>query len=94
MICARFGDVIPWISAPISWHRTPNRERILPPAVGSEDERRIQLQIILTDGDDGSVKATRCVTFSLDFTRALNEAIREQARLPSIPGNRSGDGRS
>ena len=85
MLCARFGDAIPWISAPFCWHHLPSEERVLPPAAGSEDERRIQLQIILIDGDDGSVKATRCVTFSLDFTRALNEAIREQARLPFDP---------
>ena len=85
MLCARFGDAIPWISSPFCWHHVPSEDRVLPPAAGSEDERRLQLQIILIDGDDGSVKATRCVTFSLDFTRALNEAIREQARLPYDP---------
>lgn len=85
VLCTRFGDVIPWISAPFFWHRLPSEERVLPPVTGSEDERRLQLQIMLTDGDDGSVKATRCVTFSLDFTRILNEAIREQARLPFDP---------
>ncbi len=85
VLCARFGDAIPWTCSPFSWHHTTSKERILPPAAGSEDERRIQLQIILTDGDEGSIEATRCVTFTLDFSRALNEAIREQARLSYDP---------
>jgi len=85
VLCARFGDAIPWICSPICWHHVPSRERILPPVAGSEEEKRLQLQIVLIDGDDGSIKATRCVTFSLDFTRILNEAIREQARLPYDP---------
>lgn len=88
MVCARFGDAIPWISSRFCWHHLPAGERVLPPAAGSEDEKRLQLQIVLVDGDDGSVKATRCVTFSLDFTRVLNEAIREQARLPFDPRER------
>jgi len=85
MLCARFGDEIPWISSPICWHEIPGGDRVLPPLAGSDAERRLQLQIVLIDGDDGSVKATRCVTFTLDFTRALNGAIREQARLPYDP---------
>jgi len=85
MLCVRFGEAIPWISSPFCWHDVPSEDRVLPPAVGSDDERRLQLQIVLVDGDDGSVKATRCVTFTLDFTRALNEAIREQARGPYDP---------
>ncbi len=85
VLCARFGDAIPWACSTFSWHHMPSNERVLPPEAGSEDERRIQLQVILADGDDGSIKATRCVTFSLDFSRALNEAIREQARLSYDP---------
>jgi len=85
MLCARFGEAIPWISSPFCWHHVPSEDRVLPPAAGSDDERRLQLQIVLIDGNDGMVKATRCVTFTLDFTRLLNEAIREQARLPYDP---------
>ncbi len=85
VLCVRFGDAIPWTASPFCWHHLPREERRLPPIAGSEDERRLQLQIILIDGQDGSVKATRCATFSLDFTRVLNEAIREQARLPFDP---------
>ena len=43
------------------------------------------MQILLVEAEDESIQASRCVTFSLDFTRALNEAIREQARLPFDP---------
>jgi len=85
VLCARFGDDLPWMAAPYCWHRTPSRERVLPPTAGSEDESRIQLEILLIEAADGSVRATRCVTLGLDFTRALNEAIREQARFPFDP---------
>jgi len=85
VLCARFGVAVPWVASPFCWHHTPSKERVLPPALGSEDEARIQIQILLVEAEDKTIRASRCVTFSLDFTRALNEAIREQARLPFDP---------
>ena len=85
LIGSRFGDAIPWSLAPYNWHFTPREAQILPPLAKSPGEERIALAVVLVDAADKTIRARRCVTLSLDFTRALNEAIREQAQLPFDP---------
>ena len=80
-LCSRFGDAVPWTASPYSWHLTPRELRSIPPQPSSPDERRGFMAITLIDRSGGPARATRNVTLSLDFTRALNEAIRDQARL-------------
>ncbi len=80
-LCARFGDLVPWTVSSYSWHLVPREHRTLPPLPCTPRERRAFLAVSLTAEEDDAVQATRNVTLSLDFTRALNEAIRDQARL-------------
>lgn len=80
-LCSRFGDAVPWTASPYSWHLTPRELQSIPPLPSSPEERRAFLAITLTDPGGGPARATRNVTLALDFTRALNEAIRDQARL-------------
>jgi hypothetical protein len=81
VFCARFGDQIPWTASFYSWHLVPRNRRTLPPRPEAPDERRAFVSISLATLENGPAKATRNVTLSLDFTRALNVAIREQAKL-------------
>ena len=74
----RFGEDIPWSDAPYSWHLVPERNRALPEADASPESRAL-LTTVLVDGESGTVQEIRTTTFSVEFTRALEDAIREQA---------------
>lgn len=76
---SRFGEAIPWSASFYWWHFLPRREQRLPPT-GPGQESRAPLFVTLVDARTGLVQATRCATLSLDFTRALHDAILEQAR--------------
>jgi hypothetical protein len=83
---ARFGDAIPWIGACFWWHLVPRAEQKLP-QFGGGYEARALLATSLVDAETELVRARRCTTLSLDFSRALNEAILEQAHYPFDPSS-------
>lgn len=66
-----------------SYHLVPEAEQILPPEKGEND--RDLLTIFLVDARTGILRALRTCTFSPRFTRALAEAIRDQAAKPFNP---------
>jgi|SRR5215207_5342634 len=79
----RFGEDIPWSDAHYSWHLVPERDRALPEA-DTPPESRALLTTVLVEGQSGIVRAIRTTTFSPEFTRALEDAIREQAAKPWV----------
>jgi hypothetical protein len=85
LLCARFGDAIPWLAAPFCWHDLTRESRRLPPAPHSPEERRAFLQVTLAESATRRLRAVRNVTLWLDFTRSLHEAIRDQARTTFDP---------
>lgn len=84
LLCYRFGEAAPWGAAPYSRPDGP-RDELEPPLPGSPNEARALLHVTLIDAEDGSPRAMRNLTLSLDFTRTLHEAIREQARYVFDP---------
>jgi hypothetical protein len=85
LIGARFGDAVPWTFASYCWHLLPRDERVLPPEADAPGEARALLHVALVEQGGGQVRAERNVTLWLAFTRALHEAIREQARTVLDP---------
>lgn len=81
LLAARFGDAIPWSVASYCWHHIPRGRQTPPPAPHSPEEKRAFLAVALADAESGTVRATRNVTLSLDFTRALHAAILRQAQV-------------
>jgi energy-converting hydrogenase Eha subunit E len=78
VLAYRFGRSISWNDVPYSWHLQPERQQLIP-GVDHLPEQRSLLWISLVGADDGIIYAQRGMTLSPDFTRALNEAIRDQA---------------
>jgi hypothetical protein len=87
LFCYRFGEAFPWSVVPFDWQALPPRERVLP-ATGGPHEERALLFATLAESADATPRATRNVTFSLEFTRRLHQAIREHASLPFDPRER------
>jgi hypothetical protein len=85
ILCSRFGEEVPWTAAPVCWHSLPSEARRLPPSAGSPDEVRALLHVTLEEGLTGRRRAERNLTLWLDFTRALNEAIRDQVQSAPDP---------
>jgi hypothetical protein len=83
MLCYRFGEAIPWGAALLDREATLEERSSRPMA--EPINVRALLSVRLVDGRDMGVRATRNVTLSLDFTRALREAVRDQARIPFDP---------
>lgn len=83
-LLSQFGDGtpglgMPWSDTPYSWWLVLAHERQLPnPEPGSEE--RILLHVLLIDATTGILKAMRALTFSPEFSRALINTIRRQAR--------------
>jgi hypothetical protein len=87
VLCYRFGDASSWsVAPPFNWHMVPEKERVVPAEVelSSETYSRLwsTLWIRLVDSESGAVRARRAVALRPEFTRALHEAIRSQAREP------------
>jgi hypothetical protein len=84
----RFGDRpdrgIPWSDAPSSVHLTAAEQGgvLAVPDPHITLESRAVLEIVLVDAATGIIKALRDVSLSPEFTRALHQAIREQAEAP------------
>ncbi|MEO6808281.1 MAG: hypothetical protein ABI353_04130 [Isosphaeraceae bacterium] len=85
LVCCRFGAAVPWMIATFCWHLVPRPMRNLPPAAGLPGEQPLKLAVRLLEMKDGSVRAERELSLDLDFTRALHEAILDQARLNFDP---------
>lgn len=83
LLCHRFGDVIPWSLATYGPQPRAPRDRGQAPA--EEFESRAILHIGLLAPDQVTELACRNVTLSLEFSRALRNAIRHQARSSSDP---------
>lgn len=81
LLAYHFGEKSPWSLAPFIWHDLPRCEQMPP----RETNDRALLSI--ASGSQGSRESRllRNVTLSLDFTRALNDAVRERAKFPHNP---------
>jgi hypothetical protein len=77
VLAYRFGRVIPWSTAPFSWHMLPGDERVLPEP--TERPERSLLWISAVAAEDGIIRAQRGMTLSPEFTTALHQAIVSQA---------------
>jgi hypothetical protein len=77
----RFGEAIPWEDTPYCWHLQPEARRVVPDAAIAPGARTL-LWISLVGADDGIIHAQRGMTLSPEFTRALHDAIRDQALSP------------
>jgi hypothetical protein len=82
LLCHRFGDVIPWSMA--TYCPWPPRERGRCPAEDPLEARAI-LHVRLIAPDRDAELARRNVTLSLQFTRALRAALRDQGRFSPDP---------
>jgi hypothetical protein len=78
VLAYRFGELIPWQDIPYSWHLQPPARQVIPPVVPSPEARSL-LWITLVGARDGIIHAQRGMTLSPSFTRALQNAIGDQA---------------
>ncbi len=78
VLAYRFGELIPWEDVPYCWHLQPEFRRVVPAAVVAPEARAL-LWITLVGAEDGIIHAQRGMTLSPAFTRALHDAIRDQA---------------
>jgi hypothetical protein len=85
--CYRFVPM-PWSDAPYNIHLEAPEDRTPPNLAELTDETRTLLHIHLVDTESGILRALRALTLGPDFTRALFEAIRDQAAAP-IPGRKA-----
>jgi hypothetical protein len=86
LLCYRFGTAIPWSAVPVLDNKPILDVR---PAGAAHCESRALLSTTLVEAARLTVLASRNVTLSLDFSRVLNEWIRDQARLPFDPREQS-----
>lgn len=76
----RLGTAAGWSAAELEWH--PTARSSCNGAVEAPGSDRRALLTVKLDGAAGrSAAVTRNLTLSLDFTRALDAAIRERARM-------------
>lgn len=78
-----FKPGVNWGDAAFQIHLVKPDERKLPEPEATET--RALLSVMLIDADTGILRAMRAITFSPEFTRALHEAIRQQAAAPFDP---------
>lgn len=85
VLCARFGDAVPWTAAILRTQKSSRDPGALPPPANADGESRALLHVALVEEASGATRVERNVTLWLEFTRALHEAIRERARAPFHP---------
>lgn len=78
MLCHRFGDGLPWSDSPFTQWFVPPAERRLPTVLVGR--QRALLFVSLVDASTGILLTLRVVSLSPEFTVALHDAIRRQAR--------------
>lgn len=76
----QFGRACPLSDNSYSIHLVPEDERTIPPELHA-DEMAL-LTIILVSSEDGIIRALRQISLGHDFSKALYDAIREQAARP------------
>ncbi len=84
-IAFRFGDRSPWTLAPFDCPSTPDHDPSPPPESASD---RALLSILLQQ-EDAPPLAVRNCTLSLDFSRALNSAVRDRMRGSINPSDQA-----
>lgn len=72
---------IPVSDCSYSWHLVPREYQVAPPPEGSE-RLRVAILVTLVDAVSGILLAIRFVTFSPEFTLAIQNAIRRQIARP------------
>jgi hypothetical protein len=75
-----FGQACPWSDNSYSIHLVSEDERTIPPEL--QPGEGALLTIILVSSEDGIIQALRQIWLGHDFSQALYNAIREQARKP------------
>jgi hypothetical protein len=78
---SRFAAAMPWSDSFYTWHMVEPDYRKAP-EVWPEAHMRALCSIVAIDANGGEVQALRVVTFSPQFTRALHQAIIDQAARP------------
>jgi len=81
LICYRFGESAPWSVADYRWSDGRGIDLGEIPPIGGLAERRGLLSVTLPEAKSGGTIRFN-FTLSLDFTRALNAAIRDRAGRP------------
>jgi hypothetical protein len=84
VLAYRFGDSIKWNDVPYCWHLQPADSRQVP-ALVSQAQTRALIWVTLVSTQDGIIRAQRGLTLSPQFTRAVNDAIRTQAKTSFDP---------
>lgn len=79
LLLFQFGE-LPWGECGYTIHRVPEAERTLPD-LGEEGIHAL-LTVTLVDRATGRIAALRALTFSVEFTNALHQAIVRQAAMP------------
>lgn len=74
----RFGPDQGWSDQPFQWWLVPAADRSLPPALDAG--QKVLLHMILINARTGVIEALRSLTFSPEFSAALHDVIRRQAR--------------
>lgn len=75
-----FGRACPWSDNSYSIHLVSENERTVPPEL--KPGEMATLTIILVSSEDGIIRAMRQISLGHDFSKALYDAIREQATQP------------
>ncbi len=76
----RFGNAVPWCEARYEWKKTPAHMRVLP-----EPEELHMLRVLLIDTATQNLRVIRMLTPDMEFQRAINAAIRQQAERATEP---------
>jgi hypothetical protein len=86
LLCHRFDDAIPWSLATYCPHAAPVRDRAgMPVEDGHTSRAFLHVRLVAAGRDSDNDLARRNVTLSLEFTRALCAALRDQTRFLSDP---------
>jgi hypothetical protein len=87
VLAFRFGEAAGWETIPYAWPLSSNRPGRYLPAAKTAPGTQALLWVSLVNAEDGLIEAQRGIVLDPEFTRALNEAIRQQARAPFDPGS-------
>lgn len=83
-LCYRFpGWIEHWSDASFNWHRVPGHLQHWPEDI--PDGQGALLSVILVNMPDRITRVVRLIAMGTAFSRALHQAIREQAQQPYDP---------
>jgi hypothetical protein len=72
----KFGDM-PWSDSSYQWHLLPEDARAMPSLL--HEGEHIPLLVVISTTGRGIIKVLRYLTFGAEFSKALHEAIHDQA---------------